>query len=208
MDVYGSRWNKLGPAFEVVRRDRIAVTIDGVTLTPLPGAHGVDGVICVPTAAADTPADALWTAHVEHAPGEPTGKASLGAEVPAKARGRRVLLIEDNDQAACALKVALEQLGYTVAIAHDGPVALYMASTFDPDVALVDIGLPVMDGWELAARLRERVSHHALHFLAVTARDRPADKDRSMASGFVEHLVKPIDVGSLHRAIERLPERS
>ena len=68
----------------------------------------------------------------------------------------RLLIVEDNDDTAQVLKWGLEQLGYAVAIAHNGPLALRVAESFSPQVALLDIGLPVMDGWELARRLRGR----------------------------------------------------
>lgn len=127
----------------------------------------------------------------------------------APASRRRLLLVEDNDDSARALKSALEQLGYVVALAHDGPVALNVARSFEPDVVLMDIGLPVMDGWELAKRLREvRGPAHDTPVVAVTAFDRDVDKQRSSEAGFVEHLVKPIDLAKLQQVVESLPLRS
>ncbi len=127
----------------------------------------------------------------------------------APATRRRVMLVEDNDDTARALKNALEQLGYVVALAHNGPIALNVARTFDPDVVLMDIGLPVMDGWELARRLREmRGATHDAPVVAVTAYDRDADKQRSTDAGFIEHLVKPIDLAKLQQVVESLPLRT
>nr|MBA3498860.1 response regulator [Deltaproteobacteria bacterium] len=124
-------------------------------------------------------------------------------------RRRRVLLVEDNHDTAIALQHALQQLGYQVALAHNGPVALTVARSFQPDVALLDIGLPVMDGWELARRLRElKVPSRELHFVAVTARDQTEDKQKSADAGFAEHLVKPVDLAKLQRVVESLPEPS
>src|SRR5262249_35726411 len=118
------------------------------------------------------------------------------------------LLVEDNDDTARALKAALEQLGYVVAIGASCAIALNLARTFDPDVALLDIGLPVMDGWELARRLREqRVATRDLSFVAVTARDQESDKRRSAEAGFAEHLIKPIDLVKLEQIVESLPSR-
>jgi signal transduction histidine kinase len=120
---------------------------------------------------------------------------------------KRVLLVEDNDDTAVALSGALTQLGYQVALAHDGPVALTIARSFQPDVVLLDIGLPVMDGWELSRRLRElRIPARELHFIAITARDRDEDRQRSEAAGFADHLVKPIDLAKLERLVESLPD--
>jgi CheY-like chemotaxis protein/anti-sigma regulatory factor (Ser/Thr protein kinase) len=127
---------------------------------------------------------------------------------PAPGTRRKVMLVEDNDDTARALKSALEQLGYIVALAHNGPVALNVARTFDPDVVLMDIGLPVMDGWELARRLRElRGAIHDAPVVAVTAYDRDVDKQRSSEAGFVDHLVKPIDLAKLQQVVESLPLR-
>jgi CheY-like chemotaxis protein len=124
-----------------------------------------------------------------------------------RATRKRVLLVEDNHDTAIALQKALESLGYQVAIAHNGPVALTVARSFQPDVALLDIGLPVMDGWELARRLRElKVATRQLHFIAVTARDQDSDKQRSADAGFADHLVKPIDLTKLERVVENLPD--
>ena len=115
---------------------------------------------------------------------------------------KRVLIVEDNDETARALRAALEQLGYTVALAHDGPVALSLARTFDPQIALLDIGLPVMDGYELARRLRAmNIATRELHFVAVTALD---DRERSATEGFAEHLRKPVDLARLERVVGEL----
>jgi CheY-like chemotaxis protein len=123
---------------------------------------------------------------------------------PPKSR-KRVLLVEDHDDAARSLKAALELLGYEVAVAHDGPVALTVARAFRPDVALLDIGLPVMDGYELANRLRSiNVSTRELHVVAVTAYGTDEFKRRSRELGFAEHLVKPVDLARLERVVEAL----
>jgi signal transduction histidine kinase len=134
-------------------------------------------------------------------------EASSRPSATARRPRKRILLVEDNHDTAMALKSGLEQLGYQVALAHDGPVALTVARSFQPDVALIDIGLPVMDGWELARRLREmRVPSRELHFVAVTALDRDADKKRSADAGFADHLVKPFDLTKLERVVESLPD--
>ena len=112
--------------------------------------------------------------------------------------GKRVLIVEDSDETARALKSALELRGHEVALAHDGPVALIVARTFRPDVALVELELPVMDGYELARRLR---ATGELRLVAVAAH---ADPQHSQDSGFAEHLVKPVDLARLERVVESL----
>jgi CheY-like chemotaxis protein len=130
------------------------------------------------------------------------------AQGNAHAARRRLLLVEDDDDAARALKNALEARGYVVQLAHDGPVALNVARTFDPDVVLMDIGLPVMDGWELAKRLRALPGPaNEVPVVAVTALARDDDKQRSVDAGFIDHLVKPIDLAKLQQVVENLPLR-
>ena len=119
---------------------------------------------------------------------------------------KRLLLVEDNDDAARSLKGALEQLGYTVAVAHNAPIALNLARTFNPDVALLDIGLPVMDGWELARRLRAQRADRVLHVVAVTAYDQESHKRKSEEAGFADHLIKPIDLTKLEELVESLTD--
>lgn len=118
----------------------------------------------------------------------------------------RVLVVEDNDDTARSLKTALEMLGYEVAIAHNGPVALTVARAFNPDVALLDIGLPVMDGYELAKRLRALATERSLPVVAVTAYSAESYRQRSAEAGFAEHLVKPADLGQLERVLDNLLE--
>lgn len=120
-------------------------------------------------------------------------------------RAQRVLVVDDNRDAAAMLKIALEALGYTVEEAHDGPTALEIAERFEPTIALVDIGLPVMDGYELAQRLRARTpARDRLRLIAVTGYGQDADRRRSAEAGFDEHLVKPVDLTELERIVSRL----
>jgi signal transduction histidine kinase/DNA-binding response OmpR family regulator len=123
------------------------------------------------------------------------------AKDAAQARERergRILVVDDNDDAADTLAVALEQLGYVVEIAYDGPSALAKAQAFRPDVALLDIGLPVMDGYELASKLRELGgAPQRPRLVAITGYGQEADRRRSAAAGFEKHLVKPVDLTQL-----------
>jgi signal transduction histidine kinase len=121
-------------------------------------------------------------------------------------RKKRVLVVDDNEDAAEMLQHALASLGFEVQIAHDGPSALALSERFLPDVALLDIGLPVMDGFELAGHLRALLLDSGrvpkLRLLAVTGYGQENDRARSAHAGFDEHLVKPIDLGRLARSIE------
>jgi len=124
-------------------------------------------------------------------------------ERPRTGRDKRILVVDDNEDAAVILMQALEQLGYQVQVAHDGPSALDVSASFRPDVALLDIGLPVMDGYELAQRLREsRNGQPHLRLVAITGYGQDKDRERSRRAGFEQHLVKPLDLARIERAIE------
>lgn len=116
----------------------------------------------------------------------------------------RVLIVDDNIDAASVLAEALGLLGYTTAVAHDGPTGLLTARTFQPSVVLLDIGLPVMDGYELAARLREEAGPGMPALVAITGYGQSADKLRAATAGFSEHLVKPVDLNTVAAVVGRL----
>jgi CheY-like chemotaxis protein len=119
----------------------------------------------------------------------------------------RVLIVDDNLDAADLLSEAVRLLGYRTATANDGLQALEVASEFKPHAALLDIGLPVMDGYELAEQLRSKFGQ-AVRMIAITGYGQETDKARSHRAGFEEHLTKPVDVGKLAQLLEektRLP---
>lgn len=119
----------------------------------------------------------------------------------AKRTSTRVLVVDDNDDAATMLALALERRGFDVRIAHDGREALGVASEFDPEIAVLDIGLPEMDGYELAERMREEHHDHPLKLIALTGYGQPSDHERSAKAGFSAHLVKPVDLAQLERCL-------
>jgi CheY-like chemotaxis protein len=114
---------------------------------------------------------------------------------------QRVLLVDDNNDVAEVMEELLEAADYEVAVAHDGAEALRVAERFQPDVAVLDIGLPVMDGYELARRLHDGPNGDHIRLVAVTGYGQPQDRERSQAAGFEEHLVKPVDVDVLLAAV-------
>jgi signal transduction histidine kinase len=113
--------------------------------------------------------------------------------------GHRVLVVDDNVDAANLLAEFLGDLGYETRVAHDGPSALKVASELHPTLALLDIGLPVMDGYELGARLKRE--HGDLRMIAITGYGDVGDRRRSEQAGFEAHLVKPIDLERLMTAL-------
>ncbi|MEO6447541.1 MAG: ATP-binding protein [Gemmatimonadaceae bacterium] len=110
---------------------------------------------------------------------------------------RRVLVVDDNVDAVELLSEILREVGHEVEIAHDGPQALKLVEHFSPQVAIVDIGLPVMDGYELALKLRERLRGTPLRLIALTGYGQEEDRRRSREAGFAHHLVKPLDAQRL-----------
>jgi signal transduction histidine kinase len=121
-----------------------------------------------------------------------------------RSAARRVLVVDDNPDAAELLAEALIEAGHDVRTVGDGPSALQLVSTFLPDVAFLDIGLPVMDGYELAGLLRRIPSLARTPLVAITGYAQEDDRQRALASGFAEHLTKPIHLDSLVACIERL----
>jgi CheY-like chemotaxis protein len=110
---------------------------------------------------------------------------------------QRILLVDDNVDATNMLRDMLTDLGYQVAVAYDGPQALVALETFRPDVAVIDIGLPVMDGYELASHIRQ--DGHVPRLIAMTGYGQPADLARSRQAGFDSHLVQTCRHGCAHR---------
>jgi signal transduction histidine kinase/ActR/RegA family two-component response regulator len=106
---------------------------------------------------------------------------------------RYILIVDDNEDAADTLKISLEAAGHVVHVAHDGPSALKLAGEIAPDVAVLDIGLPVMDGYELARQLRTQRGLTQLPLIAISGYGQDSDQHRSKAAGFDAHLVKPVD---------------
>jgi signal transduction histidine kinase len=105
----------------------------------------------------------------------------------------RVLLVDDSDDILELIASLLRHEGYEVMAAHDAPSALRVAQTFWPTVAVLDIGLPAMDGYELAQHLREALGDRAPRLIAMTGYGQEADRERARRAGFSAHLVKPVD---------------
>ena len=115
---------------------------------------------------------------------------------------RRILVVDDNIDAADTLDVLLRSLGHETCVAHDGLKALKMAVEFRPDVVLLDIGMPGLDGYEVARRLNALKKERRFRIVAVTGWGQESDRERSREAGFDLHLVKPLDAGVLQRALE------
>jgi CheY-like chemotaxis protein len=108
-------------------------------------------------------------------------------------RSQRILVVEDNEDAAYLLSVLLESAGHEVRVANDPHSALELTETFLPDIAILDIGLPIMDGYELGTRLRAKLEPHRPQLIALSGYGQIHDRQRSAEAGFGIHLVKPVD---------------
>ena len=128
---------------------------------------------------------------------EPT-TASPAPRAVQRPQGQRLLLVDDNEDAALMLAHVLERAGYEVSVAHDGPAALALARDARFELAVVDIGLPVMDGYELGRRLLER---GPVRIVAVTGYGQSSDRAKSVEAGFAAHLVKPVRKDELLAAL-------
>ena len=134
-------------------------------------------------------------AHRSHAP---------EASVRDASRSVRLLVVDDNQDAAELLTELLDSKGYLTRMALDGPAGLEAAREFRPHIALLDVGLPVMDGYELASRIRQLSTLHDIKLVAITGYGQDSDRLRAHGAGFDVHLVKPIEPGQLLRILREL----
>lgn len=116
----------------------------------------------------------------------------------------RILIIDDNVDSATGLSLCLESLGYEMRSAHTGKEGVMTAKAYLPDVILLDIGLPDIDGCEVARRLREEQTLGDVRIIAMTGYSGEADRDRAEKAGFNHYLVKPVELGKLLELLETL----
>jgi CheY-like chemotaxis protein len=115
---------------------------------------------------------------------------------------RRILVADDNYDGADTLKMLLESSGHEVHVAHTGAEALEIAKRVRPEIALLDIGMPDMSGYEVAEGIRHEAWGKDLTLIAVTGWGQDSDKRRALAAGFDQHLTKPIDLSALRALVE------
>jgi two-component system CheB/CheR fusion protein len=140
----------------------------------------------------------LGSEFVVHLPEARRSRAAPGEQRPRASRrsaGRRVLLVEDNFDAAELLAECLQSFGHEVTVVHDGVAALEAAAREPPEVVLLDLGLPGMDGYEVARRLRQ--SSEGVVLIAISGYGQDDDRRRSSAAGFSHHLTKPVEPEAL-----------
>jgi CheY-like chemotaxis protein len=122
-------------------------------------------------------------------------------------RTHRVLIVDDGIDAAVSLSLLLQLGGHTTALAHDGVASLKAAVEFKPDIVLLDLGLPGMDGYEVARAMRRQPELGSPLLVAVTGADAPGDRLRTKQAGFDEHLTKPVEISTIELLLTNLPKR-
>jgi signal transduction histidine kinase len=140
----------------------------------------------------------LGSGPLSTSPREPSGITPM-ANVP-----RRILLVDDNLDAVDSLATLLKLTGHEVHIAHDGFGAVEAAATIQPEVILLDIGLPRLNGYEAARRIREQQQHKGLTLVAVTGWGQEEDRRRSEEAGFDAHMIKPVNFDALTQLLAEL----
>jgi PAS domain S-box-containing protein len=136
----------------------------------------------------------------------PAAPATVAEPRAAASHGARVLVVDDNEDAARLLGSMLTARGYDTRVVHDAPSAVAEALALRPDIALVDIGLPVMDGYELARRFAGHPTLGAMKLVAVTGYGQARDLAASKDAGFAAHLVKPVDLDDLQAVLTALTD--
>jgi CheY-like chemotaxis protein len=131
----------------------------------------------------------------------PTQKGS--ADSGAQAAPLRILIADDNRDAADSLSMLLKLSGHDIKVARTGGEALTVAGQFRPEIGIIDIGMPDMDGYEVAQRIRHEAWGEHMTLIAVTGWGQADDKRRALAAGFDRHMTKPVDPEDLERAFRK-----
>jgi DNA-binding response OmpR family regulator len=117
--------------------------------------------------------------------------------MPRLSAARRLLVVDDNKDAADTLAMMLQLAGHEVRVAHGGSAALAVAHSFRPEVAILDIGMPDMNGYELATALRGQSWAAGIYLIALTGWGQEGDRQRAREAGFDQHMTKPLDPEAL-----------
>jgi signal transduction histidine kinase/CHASE1-domain containing sensor protein/CheY-like chemotaxis protein len=153
---------------------------------------------------AESPGVGKGATFIVRLPGVVEGITPVEVRPPSRpAQHGRVLVVDDNVDAAMTLAEAVRLDGHEVRIAHDGNAALQEAAAFAPEVVLLDIGLPGMDGYDVVRRLRQLPQAAGALIVALTGFGQESDRRRALAAGFDDHLVKPVDLETVTAVLRR-----
>jgi CheY-like chemotaxis protein len=156
--------------------------------SPGPG-QGSEFVVRLPALSQDTPPE--------------VGRPTASNPAPTQSWSRRLLIVDDNVDAADSLATLLGLSGHQVRTAYGGPAALEAVESYQPEVVLLDIGLPGLDGYEVARQLRRMPNGSAVTLVALTGYGQEDDRRKTHNAGFDHHLVKPVDPDELVRLLAR-----
>jgi PAS domain S-box-containing protein len=137
---------------------------------------------------------------------DPPGKKEAGDQPQPHSSGRRLLVVDDNRDAAESLALLLRLQGHEVRVAHDGRAALEMVSSYRPEMIFLDIGMPGMDGYEVARRLKQMAGMPGVRLAALTGWGQQEDRRRTSQAGFDYHLVKPVEPEALEELLATLKQ--
>jgi CheY-like chemotaxis protein len=124
-----------------------------------------------------------------------------------KLHNYRILVVDDNEACAKTTMWTMEMLGHTAQVAFDGPTAIALAKSFHPDVVILDIGMPEMNGYEICRAMRKKSAFKNTIFVAHTGWGGKEHKERSKEAGFGYHLVKPAGIEALKNILSTLDKR-
>ncbi len=141
-------------------------------------------------------------------PEKPEGREIADARQVPPSSGLRLLVVDDNQDAANSLAMLLRLQGHEVRVAHDGPAALEMVDVYRPEMVFLDIGMPGMDGYEVARRLRRQPGLESVRLAALTGWGQQEDRRRTAEAGFDHHLVKPVEPAALEGLLAGLPTKT
>jgi CheY-like chemotaxis protein len=123
---------------------------------------------------------------------------------PEHVSGRRILVVDDNTDSAISLALLLKFKGHEVRTAQDGVAGMQTAAAFQPDLILLDIGMPGLNGYDVCRRIRKEPWGKSVCIVALTGWGQDEDKRRSAEAGFNGHLVKPVELGALEKLLSEL----
>jgi CheY-like chemotaxis protein len=187
----------LGIGLALVRR---LVEMHGGSVSAHSGgvAQGTEMVIRLPIGVDDRMAAPPQENEKEKAPGSPTTAEAAAAPTTSS---HRILIVDDNKDAADSMALLVETAGHSARTAYDGHQALDLASAFAPDVLLLDLGVPGLNGFEIARRIRRQPWGRRVALIAVTGWGQEQDRRRTKEAGFDAHLIKPVGTADLLSAL-------
>lgn len=130
----------------------------------------------------------------------------VAAPPPSAQVRHRVLIADDNEDSALSLSMLLDSMGHETKVVHDGRSAVEAAEMFRPDVAIVDIDMPRLNGYQVAQILRERPAAKGMLLIAMTGWAQESDRERGREAGFHAHLAKPVAIDALQALLAKDPE--